>query len=243
MNRHNGIIDHDAAIAAELAEWRNGTRVLIGGKVIHQNSCPFHQYDPRTKKCVHCGKINPTFAAVLAIDNRDGDVNTVTVEPEWKPEVGQWVQYDHNDRGRCVFQVEDVNTYQTYGDWAGTGEDGQWVTRDRVRPWHPEPGDRIQWKFAGCTITATVAPWEGASEHLTSKTHLPVRADNCENTVFLPLDEHKSDLRPATHPANPSNPITYATPRPNSAPCPDCGGSGVYVGLAKVEPCGACGGQ
>ena len=28
-----------------------------------------------------------------------------------------------------------------------------------------------------------------------------------------------------------------------SAPCPDCGGSGKYVGFQAVEPCGACEGR
>jgi hypothetical protein len=34
--------------------------------------------------------------------------------------------------------------------------------------------------------------------------------------------------------------VVFAVSRSESAPCPDCGGSGRYVGLAVVEACRAC---
>ena len=36
--------------------------------------------------------------------------------------------------------------------------------------------------------------------------------------------------------------VVFAVSRAESTPCPDCGGSGQYVGLVVVESCRSCGG-
>lgn len=37
--------------------------------------------------------------------------------------------------------------------------------------------------------------------------------------------------------------MVFAVSRARSACCPDCGGSGRYVGLTVIEPCRTCGGS
>lgn len=256
--------------ADRLNEWRSGKRVLVNGKMVRFDQT--HAEREAASECTNCGQPDhkpadsprPEWEPELgdwaravgyshpcnvgkvirhytddgdnyieAVDT-DGDNRSWIVDKceSWRPRIGERVGYMDSDRysGTVLGPSNQTMTCVRWDHDERPDANTENYTCN-LRPLAPEE------KPAPATLSAGIG---GAGDGAAVTAHTGGGTGGAGGAISW--SEMAGRSVGSGTPV--SQPDPDATPRTTSAPCPDCGGSGRYVGLGfnGVEACRACGG-